>query len=180
MDGGGVVPTVNGFDMGDSRATTLILYSLSSFAGYAEGGGTLSASDHKRPEHHIVVPIYPEQIGTVMPTFNAKNYSNHQEVHQGSVTVFRSHGFTKWTEETDAYGTLRSSGSKQADVDLVMPHVRRLMPIECERLQGFPDNWTAGQADTPRYKQMGNAVAVPVVEWILRRITDIETTHNDA
>jgi len=115
-----------------------------------------------------------------MPTFNAKNYSNHQEVQQGSVTVFRSHGFTKWTEETDAYGTLRSSGSKQADVDLVMPHVRRLMPIECERLQGFPDNWTAGQADTPRYKQMGNAVAVPVVEWILRRITDIETTHNDA
>jgi len=141
------------------------------------------------------------------------------------VTVFRSHGFTKWTEETDAYGTLRSPGSKQADVDLVMPkvysvredaiannfsateteisltlqshqpspqshhaqlfiaeqsHVRRLMPIECERLQGFPDNWTAGQADTPRYKQMGNAVAVPVVEWILRRITDIETTHNDA
>ena len=146
--GGGVVPTVNGFDMGDSRATTLILYSLSSFAGYAEGGGTLSASDHKRPEHHIVVPIHPDQIGTVMPTFNAKNYSNHQEVHQGSV--------------------------------LVTPRVRRLMPIECERLQGFPDNWTAGQADTPRYKQMGNAVAVPVVQWILRRITDIETTHDNA
>jgi len=39
--GGGVVPTVNGFDMGDSRATTLILYSLSSFAGYAEGGGNV-------------------------------------------------------------------------------------------------------------------------------------------
>ena len=40
MDGGGgVVPTFNGFDMGDTRATTLILYSLSSFAGYTEGGG---------------------------------------------------------------------------------------------------------------------------------------------
>ena len=45
--------------------------------------------------------------------------------------------------------------------------VRRLMPIECERLQGFPDEWTAGQADSHRYKQMGNAVAVPVVEWII-------------
>ena len=45
--------------------------------------------------------------------------------------------------------------------------VRRLTPTECERLQGFPDNWTAGQADSNRYKQMGNAVAVPVVQWII-------------
>lgn len=48
--------------------------------------------------------------------------------------------------------------------------VRRLTPTECERLQGFPDGWTAGQADSHRYKQMGNAVAVPVVEWIVKRL----------
>jgi len=48
--------------------------------------------------------------------------------------------------------------------------VRRLTPTECERLQGFPDGWTEGQADSHRYKQMGNAVAVPVVEWILARM----------
>lgn len=48
--------------------------------------------------------------------------------------------------------------------------VRRLTPVECERLQGFPDGWTEGQADSSRYKQMGNAVAVPVVEWIARRM----------
>jgi DNA (cytosine-5)-methyltransferase 1 len=48
--------------------------------------------------------------------------------------------------------------------------VRRLMPIEMERLQGFPDNWTDGQADSNRYKQMGNAVAVPVAEWIVSRM----------
>jgi DNA (cytosine-5)-methyltransferase 1 len=47
--------------------------------------------------------------------------------------------------------------------------VRRLTPVECERLQGFPDNWTEGQADSHRYKQLGNAVAVPVVEWIIDR-----------
>ena len=47
--------------------------------------------------------------------------------------------------------------------------VRRLTPTECERLQGFPDGWTAGQADAHRYRQMGNAVCVPVVEWIGRR-----------
>ena len=47
--------------------------------------------------------------------------------------------------------------------------VRRLTPSECERLQGFPDGWTSGQADAHRYRQMGNAVCVPVVEWIGRR-----------
>lgn len=44
--------------------------------------------------------------------------------------------------------------------------VRRLTPVECERLQGFPDNWTDGQADTHRYKQMGNAVTVNVAHYI--------------
>ena len=50
--------------------------------------------------------------------------------------------------------------------------VRRLTPKECERLQGFDDDWTAGQADSHRYRQIGNAVAVPVVNWIARRIRD--------
>lgn len=50
--------------------------------------------------------------------------------------------------------------------------VRRLTPVECERLQGFPDDWTAGQADSSRYRQLGNAVAVPCSEWIGRRIVD--------
>ena len=50
--------------------------------------------------------------------------------------------------------------------------VRRLTPLECERLQGFPDGWTEGQSDSQRYKQMGNAVAVPVVEWIIQGICD--------
>lgn len=57
--------------------------------------------------------------------------------------------------------------------------VRRLMPIECERLQGFPDGWTDGQSDSTRYKQLGNAVAVPVIEWIGKRImaTTCPTQH---
>ena len=50
--------------------------------------------------------------------------------------------------------------------------VRRLTPTECERLQGFPDGWTDGQSDNHRYKQMGNAVAVPVVEWIMERLVE--------
>jgi len=44
--------------------------------------------------------------------------------------------------------------------------LRRLTPVECERLQGFPDDWTAGLADSHRYKQMGNAVTVNVAHYI--------------
>jgi DNA (cytosine-5)-methyltransferase 1 len=48
--------------------------------------------------------------------------------------------------------------------------VRRLTPMECERLQGFPDGWTEGQVDSARYRQMGNAVAVPVIAWIVKNL----------
>lgn len=47
--------------------------------------------------------------------------------------------------------------------------VRRLTPVECARLQGFPDNWLDG-ADGPQYRALGNAVTVPVIEWIGRRM----------
>ncbi len=58
--------------------------------------------------------------------------------------------------------------------------VRRLTPTECERLQGFPDGWTDNQSDTQRYKQLGNAVAVPVVEWIGKRIVESEEKCHDS
>lgn len=61
--------------------------------------------------------------------------------------------------------------------------VRRLMPVECERLQGFPDNWTyvekkpgAGCPDSPRYKAIGNSMAVPVIRWIGRQIQKNQQT----
>lgn len=48
--------------------------------------------------------------------------------------------------------------------------IRRLTPRECERLQGFPDGWTEGVSDTQRYKQMGNAVTVNVIQAIAERL----------
>jgi site-specific DNA-cytosine methylase len=51
--------------------------------------------------------------------------------------------------------------------------VRRLTPLECERLQGFPDGWTDGQSDAKRYHQLGNAVCVNVMEWIGQRIVAV-------
>jgi hypothetical protein len=51
--------------------------------------------------------------------------------------------------------------------------VRRLMPIECERLMGWPDDWTVGQSDSHRYKQCGNGVASPVAEWIGQCLSEV-------
>ena len=50
--------------------------------------------------------------------------------------------------------------------------IRRLTPLECERLQGFPDGWTdiPGASDSARYKVLGNSVAIPCVEFIMSRI----------
>lgn len=61
--------------------------------------------------------------------------------------------------------------------------VRRLTPTECERLQGFPDEYTQvphrnkPAADGPRYKALGNSWAVPVAHWIGRRIDAVEAIH---
>jgi DNA (cytosine-5)-methyltransferase 1 len=62
--------------------------------------------------------------------------------------------------------TLRTQGGGAAVSGPAAGGVRRLTPLECERLMGLPDDWTAGQADSNRYKQCGNAVVVPVAEWI--------------
>lgn len=63
-------------------------------------------------------------------------------------------------------GKLHERGARVTDG---VSMVRRLTPAECERLQGFPDGWTEGHSKTQRYRMIGNAVAVPVAEWVARR-----------
>lgn len=72
---------------------------------------------------------------------------------------------------TNAHATLDSNnGSRRHNGVIADYGVRRLTPTECARLQGFPDNWNASQSNSVRYRQFGNTVAVPVVEWIGRRL----------
>jgi DNA (cytosine-5)-methyltransferase 1 len=78
-------------------------------------------------------------------------------------------------------GTGTSGGAATCAVVTPAPlAVRRLTPRECERLQGFPDDWTAipfrgkPAADGPRYKAIGNSMAVPVMKWIGERIAIVD------
>ena len=55
--------------------------------------------------------------------------------------------------------------------------IRRLTPLECERLQGYPDGWTdvPGASDSARYKALGNSVAIPCVEYLMQRVAMVIT-----
>ena len=140
---GGVATTLNAMDnTGDSRATVLII------------DGT--RVDDVRVYEDGIVPTVISRYGTgggnVPMIFEPKS------------------AFEENWAESDIKNALRAGASKSAHAVVENQTVRRLTPIECERLQGFPDNWTEDQADTHRYKQMGNAVAVPVVSWIVNRL----------
>jgi len=110
--------------------------------------------------------------GGVMPTLNAFDNGDVRT----TVIVFHPHYHDGARVQGDTMNTLTSrmgTGGNNVSGVATSTNVRRLTPIECERLQGFPDDWTAGQSDSHRYKQMGNAVAVPVVEWIVQGIVDL-------
>jgi DNA (cytosine-5)-methyltransferase 1 len=110
--------------------------------------------------------------GGVMPTLNAFDNGDVRT----TVIVFHPHYHDGARVQGDTMNTLTSrmgTGGNNVSGVATATNVRRLTPIECERLQGFPDDWTAGQSDSTRYKQMGNAVAVPVVEWIVQNIVDV-------
>ena len=80
---------------------------------------------------------------------------------------------TPKAKEESAYCLRQDAGGQGACVMTPTMVVRRLTPVECERLQGFPDNYTNIKdkcPDGPRYKALGNSWAVPVVRWIGERI----------
>ncbi len=135
--GGGVVNTLNQFDMGDIRTTTLIIFYGNRVADIRIQGDVINTLQARMGTG-----------GNNMPILAYDEYND---------------------SLAETHHTLRS-GTKQSTGVIQEMRVRRLTPTECERLQGFPDGWTDEQSDTQRYKQMGNAVTVNVIEWIGSRL----------
>ena len=142
VGGGQVIPTLNAFDVGDGREVVIIIDGTRV--------GDVRVSDEE------VMQTVIQRWGTGGGNVPAIAFDLYNQ---------------RVTEKNQTLSASASDASHQGAVweGLV---VRRLTPIECERLQGFPDNWTDGQADSSRYKQMGNAVAVPVVNWIIGRMVN--------
>nr|DAK40382.1 MAG TPA: Cytosine specific methyltransferase [Caudoviricetes sp.] len=94
--------------------------------------------------------------------------------------VYASRSYHEWAEDTTG-ATLRASGGAYGggseNLAETYGYVRRLTPLECERLQGVPDGWTliddASCSDTARYKAIGNGMAQPCADWIMRRIKEV-------
>jgi DNA (cytosine-5)-methyltransferase 1 len=79
---------------------------------------------------------------------------------------------------TESALTLKGSNDMKLFIDGEQKILRRLTPIECERLMGWPDGWTEGQADTHRYQQCGNGVASPVATWIAQHLQQLDKDTN--
>lgn len=160
---GGVVPTLNVFDNnGDVRATVLIVYSFDSLSS-----NSMKSSNPFSGSREI-------KISKTLDTSNGDPSKN-----QGGQVVLILDGTrvddVRVTESETMQTVISRWGTGGGNVPYIANQemiVRRLTPVECERLQGFPDNWTASQSDSQRYKQMGNAVTVNVIEWIGKQIME--------
>lgn len=115
------------------------------------------------------------------PTLRAMGHSGSHANAGGQVAVaFQSSQSGVRTD--DVHATLDSNnGSRRHNGAIHGSAVRRLTPRECERLQGFPDNFTLvtfrgkPAADGPRYKALGNSMAVPCMAWLGQRIQSVHS-----
>ena len=164
------MPTLNAFDNGDVRTTVIVFHphyhdgarvqgdTMNTLTSRMGTGGNNVSGVATIFSHTQGLDAQPSE--TVSPTLRAGG---------AGMAV----AYDEFNDSIgDTHHTLRA-GTKQSTGVIMESNVRRLTPVECERLQGFPDDWTAGQSDSTRYKQMGNAVAVPVVEWIIQNIVDV-------
>jgi site-specific DNA-cytosine methylase len=237
---GEVNPTLNSFDVGDTRATTAIVEPVLFENSYRDGARisnhgvtqTLSAKMGTGGGNTpmIALPTYSfdTQFGSnanvtenVSPTLKSSQQSpsvaypiqdgRDMEKHQNGFGV-ASDGEPSYTldqtgaqavaysvredakantfsatelDHANALSALRPSPqSHHAQMFIAQPMaVRRLTPLECERLMGWPDDHTrfkadgTEQADTHRYKQCGNGVASPVAKWVASHIAKVENAE---
>ena len=104
-----------------------------------------------------------ETTGTITPgCYGDRGTSSDVEKLVVSATVT-----AKWAKQA---GGPSGSASETNNCVQTSGAERRLTPVECARLQGFPDDWNEEVSDAQRYKQFGNAVTVPVAKWIGERI----------
>ena len=171
-------------------------YTSSSIGGYREGIGTLRANggDIGGGSENLIAKCLPGGVGqrydpeteslivhgTQDPCVSdiafAQGRNNGGENVLVQPIAFNSKDYGS-DATTDMSPTLRSLGAYDANGGGSMAvaqamAVRRLTPRECERLQGFPDDYTAipNAADGPRYKALGNSMAVPVMRWIGQQV----------
>ena len=182
-------------------------FTASSIGGYSEGIGTLRANggDIGGGSENLVAKCLTRGVGqrydpeteTLPIVFGAQNSASQGDSASTKVTPTLDKSKTPAVATHSVAGTMLSrntSGGFSSSIDhaaggymcLSGSAVRRLTPRECERLQGFPDDYTLipyrnkPATDTPRYKAIGNSMAVPVMRWIGEQINKVENYNERA
>lgn len=136
--------------------------------GYDCQWQVLNSKNHGVPQNRERIFIVGHLRGTSRPEvfpITGGNSKNLEQLIGGSQSnrVYDKNGISP-TLSTMQGGNLQPKVFEEMKI-------RRLTPTECERLQGFPDNWTKGVSDTQRYKCLGNAVTVNVIREIFQKIS---------
>jgi DNA (cytosine-5)-methyltransferase 1 len=158
------------------------------FVAHALRGEGFDASEDGTGRGTPLVPLafsakdHAADASSLAPTLRAMPHDRSHANAGGQVAVCVQEGQTG-VREYDTAGTVRSDApGTQPGGSLIRQRmaVRRLTPVECERLQGLPDDYTLvpyrGKpvSDGPRYRAIGNSMAVPVMRWIGRRIQIVD------
>ena len=161
------------------------------FVAHALRGEGFDASKDGTGRGTPLVPMafsakdHAADANNLAPTLRAMPHDRSHANAGGQVAVCVQEGQTGVREYKTA-GTVRSDApGTQPGGSLIRQRmaVRRLTPVECERLQGLPDDYTLvpyrgkPASDGPRYRAIGNSMAVPVMRWIGERIEMVEATH---
>jgi DNA (cytosine-5)-methyltransferase 1 len=171
----------------DEGQTPVITQAINQFG---ETAGTLTARHDSSPcaDRGMNVVAQPIAFHPTQDPISSADGTTHglgcgSSGGQASVAVAQPIGLDEEQNAMiDGFGTLKArtaGGGFEGAVMQTNMAVRRLTPVECERLQGFPDNYTnipwrkkEESPDGPRYKALGNSWAVPVVAWIGKRIQE--------
>ena len=155
----GIVPTLNA-RMGTGGNQVPVVHAFC-IAGNTIGRKIENGGNEKGVLAETAYTLNTVDCHAVTEIYGAKSYSEYE---RGKVATLRASG--------GAYG----GGSE--NLALSYSVVRRLTPTECERLQGLDDGYTEGGSDTARYKALGNGMAQPCADYVIRRI--VEATKEEA
>jgi DNA (cytosine-5)-methyltransferase 1 len=167
----------SGVDVSDIAPT---LRSMNNRSGTPNGGGQVAIA--------FTLPGSDGTVSTATPTDVAGSVRTKApgSIENSSTTAVLQEQPIAWSGEltasTGIAGTIQRGGEGGRADGVMTPRmaVRRLTPRECERLQGFPDDYTLVEyrgklaADGPRYRALGNSMAVPVMRWIGQRIAAVD------
>jgi hypothetical protein len=160
--------------------------------GGCEGGGKgylgsdeVAFTISTNQDQHIFSEATHEVAGTFKACAGSGGWSNSVDHAAAGYMALMPIGFDAYNNDVtgDVTKTIDTGQDYHHVPNVLQSTVRRLTPVECERLQGFPDNFTAipwrkkgaeDCPDGPRYKALGNSMAVPVMRWIGERIRLID------